>query len=173
VTRAFTYLEMSVVVFILAILATGILLKLSASERGDIERGFRMSLLRLAVQAREAAQSRMQTVVLSIADSPDRVVAQLEGTEQAQELFAAALPQGVTFAESQLEGSTVSEGEWRASFFSDGTCEQAALRFDSDGETFSWVLDPKRATSSIVFGEIPEAPIEQWPAGEMEIRGGG
>ncbi len=178
-SRGFTFLEMTAVVFILALVATGVMLKLSASSRGDEDRAFRAGLVRLATQARQNAISSGQTVSLSYDDNARRfevrsAAAQTNTSAQSAALTSVDLPVGVYSRGFQVAGSDVSGGDWQIRFYTDGTCDAGAIDFSNpSGDEFTLTFEAKTGSSRITVSGDAATTDERWPAGEMEHRGGG
>lgn len=176
----FTYLELITAVFVLALVSTGLMLRLVATQRGDQERGFRMGIARLATDARQAAIAAATPMTLRLDEtgSSFRVMPQgddTNGRDVEPRGRGVRLPPRSSIQELRVNGQTVAAAEWAVRFYPDGTCDAAALQIQSSGgSVYSVVFDPKTGTVRIEESQLADVGDveERWEAGERELRGG-
>lgn len=174
-SRGFTFIELSAVIVILALVATGVMINLPAGLRGDQVRGFRIGLTRIAAQARQDAISGGAPVSVTFDESGGRLQAGAQSTDRQTSTNSVRMPDGFSAREFQLEGANSTAPEWVLRFYPDGTCDSGAIEFAGDGlETVTVVFDPKTGSARVsdsALADVVTAP-ERWEAGEMELRGG-
>jgi prepilin-type N-terminal cleavage/methylation domain-containing protein len=171
--RGFTLIEMTAVVFLIALFAVGVMIRLSASASGQALRDFQASLRAAAEQARLRAISTRTPVTLAVSSDQSAIEMRQSLDGQDRTVKSLRLPEGLTPSLLEYEGVQSSASEWRLSFYPDGTSDSGGIEFSSSrGGRFAWIASIGSAPR-LVEGEMPSTGDERWLAGEMEQRGGG
>jgi Tfp pilus assembly protein FimT len=164
-----TFIEVSVVVLILAVMAATVMPRLVNLKRGDDVRKFRTDVLTSIKTARTTAISSGQTVQLRFEDGSNTVQIVRQEAEDEVMLRRNAAPDGVSGDAYRVGTNTVSAGDFALSFYSDGTSEQGGIQFRFDAATETLWIE-RDGTAEWRDGELPEPQLERWPAGELEQR---
>ena len=163
-------IELSVVIVLVALLASAVAPNLSAMKRSRIEREFPIAALRLALTARETAISDGQSCALMFGDQLrvlQMVRADLEsGTDTA--LAEVSLSPEVETGRLDLAGRESNSSDWRLTFYPDGTCDGGGVEFRRGDRSFALVIDPASGAARIVDGQLPDSSGDRWQAGEIE-----
>lgn len=177
--RGFTFVEMSVVVSLIALLATAILPRILAVQKSQTDTAFRVGLARLVQVARNEAVARKTTVELAIDGNqigwqiPEDSATGTESSEEATGLQGAiSLPEGGELADFQLAFEDVEEDEWSVGFYPDGTSDEAAIAFTLAGREWLLRIDGETGTGRVTTGTIDDVADDSWEAGDLEQRGG-
>lgn len=177
--RGFTFVEMSVVVSLIALLATAILPRILAVQKSQTDTAFRVGLARLVQVARNEAVARKTTVELAVDGDqigwqiPEDSATDTESSEEATGLQGAiSLPDGGELADFQLAFEDVEEDEWSVGFYPDGTSDEAAVAFTLAGREWLLRIDGETGTGRVTTGTIDDVADDSWEAGDLEQRGG-
>lgn len=187
--RGFTFLEISVVVFLIILLSSLVLPSTVAVLRSQQALDFRVNLSALMQEARrQALESGRATTVRfgtentvgwEFLDDPDENATTDEELDREEErtidqpdgLQQVVRPtESVSFTQFELDRETVDEANWRVGFYPDGTSDQAILEFEQDGQAFVLVVDPKSGIAKLQLGRRDEIEETEWEAGELERR---
>lgn len=172
--RGFTLIESGAVVFIVALLATGVILSIQRTSSGRIERGFEDELIRLAREARVRAIESGGLIRLAYSESERRFeLRETTSDQESRVSLDVTLPSTLSASRFELEGDPASSADWSIAFYSDGTCDDGAVEFAGDrGYQVSISFDGEFGRASKVDGELPSHDGERWVAGEIERRVG-
>ena len=80
-----------------------------------------------------------------------------------------ALPQGITFGNFKLAGTSSDEGSWKLHYYADGTTDGGGLELIEGRGTKSIVIGPKGGVSE-TDGSLPDSSQDQWTAGDYVHR---
>jgi len=171
--RGFTYVEMGVVLVVIAMfsaLVTPHLLKTRKSQELRLLAP-RLDALVLLGRSRAAASRIVVTLSYNGSDKTFRIDGNAENqSSNASKATTVQLPESVTIARQTLKGADVGEDDWSVKFQPDGTSEGASVEFDEGKRTFSWIIGETRADDIVREGEVGEKPETKWEAGEIERR---
>lgn len=196
----FTVLEMGAVVAIMALLATGVIVRIDSVTAGEGGRALREHVVRVANLAASEAVARGRTVEVTYDEGGRRFTARLAeraypaplaeadsgdatGLNAATSVSDASAASGPVLAQArvpegwdtstwELAGELETADQWRIRFFPDGTQDAGGVGFSGpSGAAWSWSIPP-RGASRVRDGDLPVAEPETWSAGELEQRGG-
>ena len=187
--RAFTYIELSVVVVLLLVAAAAITPSVVRMKSNRVLSDFKNGLPGLAAMARETAITRgsavdlqfdenarqMQIVAPSSQDSggtgPIRNASgiTLPTDTTAAPITTAALPPGVEGSDYKAPPESTTTVAWSVRFYPDGTAAPAGIAFTLKDETYSLVIDAKGG-GTLVTGGIPDLTATKWQAGDYVHR---
>ncbi|BBO22510.1 MAG: prepilin-type N-terminal cleavage/methylation domain-containing protein [Fimbriimonadaceae bacterium] len=169
--RGFTYVEMSIVVVLLALLATALVVRMTAVRAGEDWRSFKMKFEALTRRVREHAIETASTLTLRYEDADRRIVAEL-GEGDTRNWFV-ELPEAVDATRFVHRFADTAGSEWIAEFYGDGSATPSGIEFDTGyGGVESIEIDPNRGLGKFVAGALPDRTAERWQAGELEQRVG-
>lgn len=169
-SRAFTLVEVSVVVLLLAMFAALTVPRLAAFQKGNQLRQFRMNLAKLVAQAKATAMESGTTCVLRFEESGDRFeLARTSVDADETVIQTLALPGEVQIASSRAGGQDTGVN-WEASFYPDGSATEGGVRIDWGDSEESLIINGRTGTAVWSSDEIPDASTTRWQAGEIEQR---
>ena len=185
----FTFVEVSVVVFVITLMAALATPWIRAVQRSQEALGFRLSLDTIAQEARRLSLEGQNNMLISISDDGQL---QLETTvDQTDEqntqddtglvttttdnvrpamLTSIPMPEGTSLVDFQIADNRVTQQDWEAGFYPDGTADRSALQFEQDGASFIWIIDPAQGSSRVIPGTLDDLEQESWEAGQIEQR---
>lgn len=165
--RGFTFLEMTLVIGLLFLMAGVTIPRVSTSLKSQQVRTFREDVGRLFADARNLARSSGQTVYVQVGESGQL---QLVQGDQDQPLRSIAVPEGMNLDDFELLGDPVSESEWQVGYYGDGKVDTAAFSINEGDVSRTY-----RILSTGVIREVGDDeyqdPEEKWEAGEIVQRG--
>lgn len=172
---AFTLIEATVVITILALMAALVIPNVVALKRSQDVQTLKASVLRLPVEAQNEARLSKKAVTLR-AEGGDTLIMEraAEEGESPTEVKRIALSGGLTLDAAQAEGKSVDLSSWEWTVYPDGSAVPGrlelaegnrilSLRLPGEGELPRWIS----ASSS----NATESGEERWSAGELEQRG--
>jgi len=184
--RAFTYVELVVVIAILFIVSAIIMPRLAAMRKGREEREFKNAIRDLSSKARSRAIDSGDVVSLRYDKTTGKLSAVERNADGAElPLKAIAPPTDVTpyqFVSNQDAGQgNASQGNavpgnggqgdaWEVPFYADGTSSGGGVEFEAGDRHFSVVVYPADGESRIVEGPMPDLSLNRWPAGTYAKR---
>lgn len=172
-TRAFTLIELSVVVFLIVLLVAAVAPNLVAMKRSQVEREFPIALRRIAVEARERAIASGTPLALTFGDQLqvlNLVEPSADGTNDLQ-LRQLVLTPEIQTGRLEIAGSESNSADWVLRFYPDGTSDGGGVEFTRGGnQTFALVVDAATGSSRLVDGPLPDTLNQRWQAGEIEHR---
>lgn len=168
--RGFTFIEMIVVITIMALMASIAIPSMAGAERARQYRSALSNLKRLPIQAREAAISRGTTVVLHTEGNGTGIVAVEESADgvEGQTIGRADLPEGLSFRTLRVGDRDAGTSDWSLRFYSDGTSDGGGFEIEENANIWSVVIEPRTGRVQNVKGEMPPLSEQSWPAGERE-----
>lgn len=171
-SRAFTLIELSVLVLLIALVAAAVAPNLAALKRSRVEREFPIALRRFAVEARERAISSGTPLALTFGDQLQvlsLVQVSTDGTGN-QPLKQLSLTSELQTGRLELAGSESNSADWILRFFPDGTSDGGGVEFTRGNQTFCLVVDAATGASRLLDGQLPDTLGQRWQAGEIEHR---
>jgi prepilin-type N-terminal cleavage/methylation domain-containing protein len=167
--RGFTLVEMSAAIVVLVLLAALVTPNVVAIERSRLRRTQDAALLRLPIEARNAARlerTRMELRIDGAALALERVAA--DGAE-VQEVRRVELGEGLRVRRAERAGEPVDTTSWRWTVYSDGSAEAARIEFEDAGTTRTLLL-PADGDARWAESADDTAGDDHWAAGELEQR---
>lgn len=168
--RAFTLIEMMVVIAVLTLLAAFITPNLVALQRSRTLRSLEASVLRLPAEARVEAQRRRAAVTLRV--DGDNLVLESKPSkdEDPVEVKRLSLEGELTAQEAQTNGEGVDLASWAWTVYPDGTAKAASLELQEGSQTRTLLFSSEGEARWATGTEVSPAE-ERWQAGELEQRG--
>jgi type II secretory pathway pseudopilin PulG len=177
--RGFTLVEAGIVILLVAISASFIVPRLMPAVNSQRSESFRQDALTLVREARERAVSTGRAIAVvadnSLRSEYDDASAQDEsGTEgPPTAIRTRALPEGTELSTLWLGGETVDQSSFRLVFYPAGDATPAVMQFDQGGRLWHILVEGGTGRTSLLEGEYVDEGETKWPAGNLEIRGGG
>jgi len=163
-TRAFTLMELTVVLVLVIISAMMVAPAVTSFLQNREEHDFIAKLEKLAVDERQKARSDKTTKTLRFDEA-----ARAFREEKDANIFA-TIPDGATASEARVDGKVVAADEWTVKFFSDGTATLSQITLMVGGKPWSLEIS-KDASISVRQKTLPEAVEADWEAGDYVQRG--
>jgi prepilin-type N-terminal cleavage/methylation domain-containing protein len=175
--RAFTLIEMVVVISVLAGLAALIAPSFVAAKRSRERRVLEAAVLRLPAEARAVAQKEAVKTTLRV-DGNTLVIEQtaIDAKDaEPTEVKRVALSNDLTLASAEIDGESVDLSAWVWEIYPDGSAQTAQLTLSEGSATQKILILSKKgeahwATPDEALAN-PKA-TESWQAGELEKRNG-
>jgi prepilin-type N-terminal cleavage/methylation domain-containing protein len=169
--RAFTLVELTVVVVVLAMFAAMVVPRMTAMRESQRQRAFLEGMRRIAVEAREAAVAERTPTALTFDENAGRfeVVRVGESDERERALRSLTLVRDAQVTELRVESRTLTGAEWQLRFFPDGRSEGGGLEIELGNRPIAIHVAPSGVVRWIE-GRLPPADQERWPAGDLEHR---
>lgn len=169
--RAFTMIEIMVVILVLALLAASIMPNVASVVDSNRRRSYRLAVPRMVGEGHNYAVQRGQIVTMQVNENEGfELVTQGEEDEQVIRTLAAV--DGVS-VDSLLAADGSDPGqEWQVNFYPDGTSDGGVIEMSDAGMVYRYQV--VKASSKVRLID-PEELLEEdkWQAGELAIRGGG
>lgn len=169
--RGFTFIEIMVIVVIVAMIAALATPRLIAIHNSELLRTEMASIDRLVANARTDAMSRSQSVqfVATASDSLELTVTDSQ-TSEPTVLSTLLLKNGIKVEKFLLNGTELGPDEWTCSFYSDGTADPVQIQFDINGTKYLLKVDGHSARGRLAVGEADTEDTTKWKAGELVQR---
>ncbi|MES2463909.1 MAG: type II secretion system protein [Armatimonadota bacterium] len=174
---AFTLIEMTVVITILAVMAASIMPNLVALKQSRELRELEWALQRLPAQARDEARQRNARVILRM-DGDDLVLSEVrtaeggtEGDAELEEIKRVPLGKNLRIDAVRKGMETISSSDWEWTAYPDGSSDNANLSVVEGDTNKSLVLPASGEAHWNTDDETEPAEDEPWQAGEVEQRG--
>jgi Tfp pilus assembly protein FimT len=169
--RGFTYIELSVVMLMMMLLAALVTPRFASFVRARELTGFRDGLTWMVGQARETAIGGGQSVDLQYDEGNNQmqIVATNSGSDDTAPLRVLKAPDGVTATRFQSDAGTNNSTAWSVRFYPDGTASAAGIEFTVGRETYSLVVGAY-AGAETVDGDMPDLTTNDWEAGDYVHR---
>lgn len=169
-SRAFTLVEVSVVVLLLAMFAALTVPRLAAFKRGNELREFRMNLVKLVGEAKASAMETGTECRVRYEESGDQFELVRVGTDDDEQVIETlSLPAEVQISSSRSGGQDMGVN-WQASFYPDGSATDGGVRIDWGDTEESLIIDGRTGSASWSSDDIPDPSSTRWQAGEIEQR---
>ncbi len=170
----FTLIELTVVIFIVALFSALFAPNVAAFLKGDEYRTFRAETKSAFGFARESAIQAKAPHRVRIQESSRTIEVIRQGTDgQDQTVRTVDMAQQVTVSKVTLNGQDSNTETWEVTFYPDGSATKAGLELSTDGQLFAVQVNEVTGRSTFIDGELPEDTESRWEAGEREQRGGG
>ena len=166
-------MEMMVVVALVATISGIVVPNLAGWAKAQEARSATEAVYRLAIRARDIAETEGTATELVYDSSQrsftlERTSQDEEGEESTDVLASARLPEGVDPDAFRRDGADGNSADWKVTFRPDGTSTTGSV---SLGTRTLQVDGYGRPTWSASDDPLPDEE-EEWPAGELEQRGG-
>ena len=159
--RAFTLLELSVVLTLLLVTVAVVVPRVGPIEPGRRERAFWAALPGVVISARTEAIQTDAAVTVKI--SQDQTSIDLGDTPKL------TLLSGVELAAFKQNGQAKQANDWELNFYPDGTADTGGVTFRMGDQVKSLSVDAK-GVGKLTDGELPDDADQTWSAGEYEKR---
>ncbi|MBI3721278.1 MAG: prepilin-type N-terminal cleavage/methylation domain-containing protein [Fimbriimonas ginsengisoli] len=168
-SRGFTLLEMSAVVFLIALFASAVLPNLVSDERSRQERAFIVALRRLPAAAR--MRSITDAVPVRLRTSGTSLTLTEDSTESAQPdpFRTVDAPETVTLAKFLLNDSGVEPADWEVRFYPDGSSDAGSVDLALPGGVEA-ALNIRSNGLATLDEAVAQSSDETWEAGSYEQR---
>lgn len=168
--RAFTLIEMMVVISILLLLSAWVAPNLVAIERSRALREREAALLRLPAEAREEALRSKAPVALRI-ESAQIVLERTPADQEPQEIKRVSLGNELSVRSVRQRGETQSPDGWQWVVYPDGSSVEASLDLSEGSSERTLVLPARGEARWESADDDAEDEETDWPAGEIAARG--
>lgn len=164
--RAFTLIELMVVIVVLAILAAVITPSLVSMKATSDHRDTVSAVRRLSTEARNLAIARGETVIMVYDDSAKALSLQSTDSEgETNDIKSVPVTpdlEPTAFRNNEVEANS---SDFEVKFGPDGHSTGGALQFES----YSLIID-NLGNARFVHGELPATGDDKWEAGSLEQR---
>jgi prepilin-type N-terminal cleavage/methylation domain-containing protein len=169
--RGFTLIEMSVVIAVLALLATAVVPVLAAFKKGQVDRSFLSQLRSIGGEAKEKAISLANPVDLEFDDSSNTIKIHTTNTDGSDKsLETLQLPEGYAAQRFQLAGKESDASQWKLGFYPDGSCDGGGIQVTHGNDTVSLFFDALTSKATMTNSSLPDPSTLQWAAGDYVHR---
>ena len=173
--RAFTLIEMTVVITVLALMAALIVPNMVAIKRSREVRVLEAAVRRLPSEAREEARRTKGPIILRV-EGQAIVMESLPQGEDAgndpKELKRVALSDDLRLDNARQGADAIDVASWKWVAYPDGSAGAATLVFQEGRVTKSLRLFDKGEAQWIAGDDAGKTPIDdRWPVGDLEHRG--
>ncbi|CAN5578893.1 hypothetical protein BH11ARM2_BH11ARM2_24240 [soil metagenome] len=165
IRRAFTLIELMVVIAVLVMMASIAVPSVVALQRSRAERSTLESVGRLPSEARIRAREKGKTVTLAYESSQG----ELTLTQDDEQVGTVSLGNALQVNSVDLDDTDKSTSDVK--FYEDGTADPATIRLTAGGSQRYLRID--KDGSSRWVDEPPQTNDERWQAGELEQRAAG
>ncbi len=170
--RAFTLVEVTIVVALIGVMAVAVMPRYAALEAGQQTRDFTSALLRIGADARLIAIESAQTVQVTYDDERRMIVFESVDPETlaTTEEKTIALPDSVELSAFTLDGKFASATDWTLLFYPDGSGLDAGVEVEDDASVYHVVIEGRDGTATKGEDRLEESGQQEWQAGELEQR---
>lgn len=170
--RAYTLVEMMVVVAVLTTMAALVVPRYASLQAGQDSRDFSSALVRLGSDARLLAIQTGQEVQASFDDERRVLVLSSVDAEtlQTAERRTIPLPEGIELTAFTLDGQFAEGSTWVLQFFPDGSGSDAGVEVEDGMYVYHVVIEGRDGTAVRTDGRLEEVEQLEWQAGELEQR---
>ena len=169
--RAFTLLEMLIVMLVLTLTATVVVPRVINVMNSQAENDFRRSLMRVGAEARLLAIETGNTVQVTYNDTERAVTLSTVDPETALEEVqkSYSLPDVAELVSFMVGGDFVSSNDWIVEYYPDGTGTDCGIEVQTGLEIFAVMIEGEDGASHLM-GSLNEVEDSEWEAGELERR---
>ena len=166
--RAFTLVELIVVLFILLLMTTAVVPRVVALQKSRRLKDMEARIIRLPVEARNEAVRAATPVRLRV-DGAALVLerAPLNGTPE--EVKRVPLGTGIGVDSVEQDGQPANVGSWQWTVYPDGSADAGGIQFGEGASEKSLVMSSD-GSARWVIGDLPDGTPERWPAGQIQQR---
>lgn len=169
--RAFTMIEMTVVILILALLAASIMPNVVSAIDSNRRREYRLAVPRLVGEAHNFAVQRGQIVTLRT-NTEDAFEIVSPGEDEDQTIRSLTPVAGVEVDSLLAADGSDPGADWEVNFYPDGTSDGAVIELTDSGMTYRYQV-LKSSGLARRIGEDDPLEAEKWQAGDLVVRGDG
>ena len=167
--RAFTLIEMMVVIAVLTLMAAFITPNLVALQRSRVLRSLEASVLRLPAEARAEAQRSGGAITLRVDDDVLVLERKPAKNEDPVEVKRLPLSGEITAQAAETNGEGVDLASWTWTVYPDGTSKAATLQLQ-EGRASKILIFSSEGEAQWGTGREVSPAEERWQAGELEQR---
>lgn len=176
--RGFTLVEAGIVILLVAISASIIVPRLIPAINSQRSESFRQDAFSLVREARERAVASGRAIAVTADNGlqmsyEDEAVSNPDGAENTRPLRSRSLPEGTEVSTLWLDGEISDPASFRLIFYPGGDATAAAIQFDQSGRIWHILVEGGTGRAYLREGEYVDEGETRWPAGNLEIRGGG
>lgn len=164
-TTAFTFVEVSVVITVLLLMAAVMLPRLSAVKKSRDLRSLEAKVARLPVEARNEAVKSSAPVTIRLSDTA-LVMERTPANGSAEQVKQIDLGSTMQVDDAQRNGQEAAPASWQWTAYPDGTSDSGGLTV-IEGDQRKSLIMPKAGFPTWVTGDLPDASQDQWPAGDL------
>ena len=170
--RAFTLIEMIVVIAVIAMMSGIVVPRVVAMVNGQDARDFQSALMRLGSDARLLAIETGDAVQVTYDENRGEIILQTldDETQAAEESDTVLLPESARLTSFTLRGRQVPITDWVVEFFPDGSGTDAGVEVQDGTRLYSVLINGQDGTAQLVDGELLEDTETEWEAGDLEQR---
>ncbi|MBV9852673.1 MAG: hypothetical protein JO250_23685 [Armatimonadetes bacterium] len=165
----FTLVEVSLVVFLLLLIAAAVVPNVFALLRARRLADLEGRVARLPAEARSAAVREQVPVRLRV-DGDTLVLETVAADGTADPIRQVALGDSLAVDTVQTNGQAADAGPWRWTAYPDGSSDDGGITFVEGAKRLSLVL-PAHGDSRWIRGDLPDQDADQWPAGSLQPHG--
>jgi hypothetical protein len=167
--RGTTLAELTVVLFILVLIATAVVPRVIAYQRSQNAKALEAKIARLPLEARNESADKQIPVTLRV-NGDTIVMEELPADGSApQEVKTVDLGTDIQVDSVQLNGQPSDVGSWLWTVYPDGSCDKAAVQF-AEGTAHRSLVMLADGTTQWTDGEMPDQSQDQWQAGVLQQR---
>lgn len=168
--RAFTLIELTVVILVLALLAASIMPNVASAVETNRRRAFRLAVPRMMSEAHNRAVQGGQPVFMSTnTDDGFELKQTVDGEETVLQSLDAV--NGVSIDSLLAADGSEPSDDWQIGFYPDGTSDGGIVELNDNGTTFRYQV--AKTTSRVRrLGEDDQLEDTKWQAGDLAVRGG-
>jgi type II secretory pathway pseudopilin PulG len=163
--RAFTVVELNIVVLILLLAAAFVIPSILSIQKSRAIKDLEGNVARLPIEAQNASIKSQLPVTLQL-QGTSLLIQETPVTGSPTTVKEVDLGQNLTIAVAQLNGKTVDSGSWIWHAYPDGTTDVGGLQFSEGSLTRSLVIYAD-GSSNWTNTELPDISQQQWPAGQL------
>jgi len=170
-TKGFTLIELTVIIIVVALIATIVLPNFVAVRKGQEARNFVSEVRTLAVRARNEALAHGETLAMTYDGTNQQLFVAVEAGEvdENQEIANLKLPEGTTLQSFKTGTNDTSDANWKVHFYPDGRSEGGGFEINQSNLLHSFVVRDD-GSNQMLAGDYPDQSNEKWQAGDYARR---
>lgn len=177
--RGFTLVEISIVIVVIALMASLIVPRMMPLIQSQQSESFRLDAFNLVREAREQAVGQSRAITVRVdgetlrAELDDQSEINPDGAQEegGQALDTETAPDGTQVDQLWQDGEAVDASSFRLVFYPTGDATPAVLQFNQNGKLWHIVVQGGSGRVTLVEGEYIQGEETRWPAGNLEVRG--
>lgn len=166
--RAFTLVELIVVLFVLLLITTAIVPRVVALQKSRRLKDMEAKIIRLPAEARNEAVRSGVPVSLRV-DGAALVLDRTPISGQPEEVRRLALNAGIQVSTVEKAGQPANSGTWQWTIYPDGSADSGGIEF-AEGAAEKSLLLSADGSGQWLHRNLPEGLPERWPAGQLQVR---
>jgi type II secretory pathway pseudopilin PulG len=167
-SRAFTVVELNIVILILLLAAALIIPSIVSIQRSRAIKDLEGSVARLPVLAQNDAIKSKVTVTMQL-QGTDLILQETPDNGTPTTIRTVDLGQDLQITSAQLNGKTTDPGGWIWKAYPDGSTDTGGLQF-AEGSAVRSMTIYSDGASNWDSQELPDVSLQQWPAGQLQQR---